>query len=158
MGGSPRQPSPIAPRVTRGDLRTFRATLTVMTRGLATDGAVSGYPTPATPGSRPTASRRSHLRLHGVDAARAIAVLGMVMVHVGPTSAPDTALGNLYGVSHGRASVLFVLLAGVGVAHSRRRLSRGRPSLVRGRLILRAECLSLFLYGYHDGPTSKQPL
>ncbi len=77
------------------------------------------------------------------------------MVHFGPTPVPDAALGNLYGVSHGYASVLFALLAGVGVARSRRRLSRGRPSLVRGRLILRAECLSLFLYGYHDGPNKQ---
>ena len=112
-----------------------------MTRGLATDGAVSGYPTPATPGSRPTASRRSHLRLHGVDAARAIAVLGMVMVHVGPTSAPDTSLGNLYGVSHGRASVLFVLLAGVGVALLVGDRSHRRPSLARGRLVFRGALL-----------------
>jgi hypothetical protein len=45
-----------------------------------------------------------------------VAVLGMVMVHFGPTPAPNTVLGNLYDVPHGRASVLFVLLAGVGVA------------------------------------------
>ncbi len=35
------------------------------------------------------------------------------MLHFGPTPVPDTALGNLYGVSHGRAFVLFALLAGV---------------------------------------------
>jgi hypothetical protein len=68
--------------------------------------------------------------------ARAIAVLGMVMVHFGPTPAPDTTLGNLYGVSHGRASVLFALLAGVGVALLVGDGSRVRPSLARGRLIL----------------------
>jgi hypothetical protein len=43
-------------------------------------------------------------------------VLGVIMVHFGPTPVPDAALGNLYGVSHGRASILFALLAGVGVA------------------------------------------
>jgi hypothetical protein len=64
-------------------------------------------------------SKASH-RLRGVDAsstppARSRCLLGMVMVHFGPSPVPDTALGNLYsGVSHGRASVLFVLLAGVG--------------------------------------------
>ena len=57
---------------------------------------------------------RPSRRLRGVDAARAVAVLGMVMVHFGPTPAPDTALGALYELPHGRASVLFVLLAGVG--------------------------------------------
>jgi len=65
----------------------------------------------------------------------------MVMVHVGPTSAPDTALGNLYGVSHGRASVLFVLLAGVGVALLVGDRSHGRPSLARGRLVFRGALL-----------------
>src|ERR671910_342870 len=55
-------------------------------------------------------------RLGGVDAARAVAVLGMVIVHFGPNPVPDTVFGNLYEVPHGRASVLFVLLAGVGVS------------------------------------------
>ena len=59
---------------------------------------------------------RPSRRLRGVDAARAVAVLGMVMIHFGPTPAPDTALGALYELPYGRASVLFVLLAGVGVA------------------------------------------
>lgn len=54
--------------------------------------------------------------MHGVDVARAVAVAGMVMVHFGPTPVPDTFSGSLYGLSEGRASVLFALLAGVGVA------------------------------------------
>ncbi len=117
-----------------------------MTRGVASEGAASGYPTPDVSETRTTASRRSHRRLRGVDAARAIAVLGMVMVHVGPTPLPDTAVGNLYGVSHGRASVLFVLLAGVAVAllvgdrsHGRRQTRR--PSLARGQLVFRGALL-----------------
>jgi peptidoglycan/LPS O-acetylase OafA/YrhL len=75
---------------------------------------MSGTPAHDVPKNRSEASRR----LRGVDAARAIAVLGMVMVHFGPSPVPDTALGNLLysGVSHGRASVLFALLAGAGVA------------------------------------------
>lgn len=49
--------------------------------------------------------------------ARALAILGMVMVHFGPYE-PDTSdlLGRVYRMSYGRASVLFVLLAGVGVS------------------------------------------
>lgn len=54
-------------------------------------------------------------RIRGVDAARALAVVGMVMVHIGPTGGPGAA-GTVYGITHGRASVLFVLLAGVGVS------------------------------------------
>ena len=40
-------------------------------------------------------------------------MLGVVVVHFGPAPVPDAGLGNLYGVSHGRAFVLFALLAGV---------------------------------------------
>lgn len=55
-------------------------------------------------------------RLLGVDLARAVAVAGMVMVHFGPKPVPETVAGKLYGISDGRASVLFVVLAGLGVA------------------------------------------
>ena len=87
------------------------------------------------------ATRRPHRRMRGVDAARAIAVLGMVMVHFGPNPRPQSALGDLYGVSYGRASVLFALLAGVGVALLVGERSRGGPSLVRGRLVFRGALL-----------------
>jgi hypothetical protein len=63
------------------------------------------------------------------------------MVHFGRNPEPDTTLGNLYSVSHGRASVLFALLAGVGVALLVGDRSRGRPSLARGRLVLRGALL-----------------
>ena len=36
-------------------------------------------------------------RLGGVDAARAVAVLGMVIIHFGPNPIPDTFFGNLAG-------------------------------------------------------------
>jgi uncharacterized membrane protein len=110
-------------------------------------GAVSGRPATSIPETRSAASRRPWRRLRGVDAARAIAVLGMVMVHFGPNPRPDTFLGNLYGVSHGRASVLFALLAGVGVAlliggRSRGQQTTRRPiSLARGRLVFRGALL-----------------
>jgi hypothetical protein len=92
-------------------------------------------------------------RLGGVDAARAVAVLGMVMVHFGPNPAPETLSGDLYGVSHGRASILFVLLAGVGLALLAGRGDGPRWS-VRGRLLFRAALLlplGLWLEGLeHD--------
>ena len=110
-------------------------------------GAVSGRPATGIPETRSAASGRSSWRLRGVDAARAIAVLGMVMVHFGPSPRPATLLGDLYGVSHGRASVLFALLAGVGVALLVDGRSRGQPTtrrpifLARGRLIFRGVLL-----------------
>ena len=96
-------------------------------------------------------------RLRGVDVARAVAVLGMVMVHFGPTPAPDTALGWLYELPHGRASVLFVLLAGVGVAllaGGSGEAVPGRRAGARGRLVLRAALLlplGLWLQGLDHG-------
>jgi uncharacterized membrane protein len=110
-------------------------------------GAVSGRPATGIPETRSAASDRSSRRLRGVDAARAIAVLGMVMVHFGPSPRPTTLLGDLYGVSHGRASVLFALLAGVGVALLVGGRSRGQSTirrpifLARGRLIFRGVLL-----------------
>src|SRR3712207_5894758 len=71
----------------------------------------------------------------------------MVMVHFGPSPRPATLLGDLYGVSYGRASVLFALLAGVGVALLVGGRSRGRSTirrpifLARGRLIFRGALL-----------------
>lgn len=54
-------------------------------------------------------------RLEGIDLARALAIIGMLMVHVGPTHLDDPA-GVMYALPHGQASVLFMLLAGLGVA------------------------------------------
>jgi methionine-R-sulfoxide reductase len=53
-------------------------------------------------------------RIGGVDLARALAILGMLAVHIGPTGHDDLA-GRLYALPHGRASILFVLVAGVGI-------------------------------------------
>lgn len=48
--------------------------------------------------------------------ARALAILGMVMVHFGPFDADEDLLSRTYRLTYGRASVLFVLLAGVGIS------------------------------------------
>jgi methionine-R-sulfoxide reductase len=78
-------------------------------------------------------------RISGIDLARALAIVGMLAVHVGPTAADGWA-GSLYALPHGRASVLFVLLAGVGVSLLAR--SRARTlGEVRGRLLYRAGLL-----------------
>jgi uncharacterized membrane protein len=59
-------------------------------------------------------STRQQSRITGIDLARLIAIVGMVMVHFGPNPVPETTLGSIYGLSHGRASILFVFLAGIG--------------------------------------------
>lgn len=54
-------------------------------------------------------------RIRGVDVARALAIIGMFAVHIGPTEA-DGLAGRLYALPHGRAAILFLLVAGVGVS------------------------------------------
>ena len=78
----------------------------------------------------PTMPRVSR-RLGGIDLARGLAIIGMFATHIGPTDAPGWA-GRLYGAPHGRASILFVLIAGVGISL----LSRSRLGPVATRLRL----------------------
>ncbi len=66
--------------------------------------SASAWPAPRTAG-----------RITGLDVARCLAIIGMVAVHVGPTG-HESALGLLYAVPHGRASILFLLLAGIGLS------------------------------------------
>lgn len=80
------------------------------------------------PGLHTTSRASRPARLAGVDAARALALVGMIATHtlvLSDDGEPTvTAL-----VAEGRASALFALLAGVGVA-----LSTGGPRRPRGRL------------------------
>lgn len=66
----------------------------------------------------PENGERSMRRLFGLDAARAVAVVGMIAVHLGslesvPGGGPAQAMLHLPG---GRASVMFMVLAGIGVS------------------------------------------
>ncbi len=68
-------------------------------------------------GLRELASTPVTDRIHGVDLARAVAIVGMVMVHIGPIYLNGHGLtGELYRLPHGRASILFVVVAGIGVS------------------------------------------
>ena len=56
-------------------------------------------------------------RVSGIDIARAVAIVGMVMAHIGPIrTAGGGVLGELYRIPHGRASILFVVVAGIGIS------------------------------------------
>jgi uncharacterized membrane protein len=84
-------------------------------------------------------------RLDGVDAARAVALAGMASVHILPVMTAAGTETFAGAVAAGRASALFAVLAGVGVALStggRTPPARGRPHaaaaaglLVRGGLV-----------------------
>lgn len=80
-------------------------------------------------------------RIRGIDAARALAIIGMVMVHFGPTGPQDGLLNRLYGSTHGRASILFVVLAGIGVSLLAGDRSPARLRSAAGKLVFRAALL-----------------
>jgi uncharacterized membrane protein len=76
----------------------------------------SGSTTPPT-GSLP--ERATNRRIDGVDLARALAVLGMFVAHIGPAVIaphPGTAAETLAWLGDGHASILFGTLAGVSLA------------------------------------------
>lgn len=66
------------------------------------------------PGRAPDLARRTG-RVVGLDVARALAIIGMIAVNVGPRG-EGGLLGTLYGIPLGRSSVLFMVLAGVGMS------------------------------------------
>ena len=72
-------------------------------------------------------------RLAGVDAARGVALLGMVAVHVLPAEDADGSRSLVDLVASGRSAATFAVLAGVGVA-----LATGRARPPRGSERLRA--------------------
>ncbi|PFG20182.1 putative membrane protein YeiB [Serinibacter salmoneus] len=93
--------------------------------------------TPSPPASRPTAPR-----LAGVDVARAVAILGMLIAHLGTGHHPQGGTGEDWmWWFDGRSSALFATLAGVSIALMSRRLDRRRPAgwgVLSGRLVVRA--------------------
>ena len=94
-----------------------------------------------------TVSTGPAARVVGVDIARALALIGMMLVHVLPTTDPSTGEATALGlVATGRPSALFALLAGVGLAlmtggaqphRDAERVSRHRRSItVRALLVI----------------------
>ncbi len=81
-----------------------------------------------TEGSLDGEVQRDNARLIGVDAARGIALLGMMAVHVLPSVGPDGSATGSYLVAGGRSAALFAVLAGVGLA-----LANGGTRPPRGR-------------------------
>jgi uncharacterized membrane protein len=78
---------------------------------------------------RPVAATRA-ARLLGVDAARGLALIGMMAVHITPSIDPEGGISTAYVLASGRASALFAVLAGVGLA-----LASGGSRVPRGRAL-----------------------
>lgn len=95
--------------------------------------------------ARPVAVRS---RLLGVDAARGIALLGMMSVHILPAIGDDGGLTASRLIASGRSSALFALLAGVGLALATggRTPPRGRP-LAAASVSVALRALVIFLVG-----------
>jgi uncharacterized membrane protein YeiB len=111
--------------------------------------ATSPAPAGATP--PPTVAAASG-RTAGYDVARAVALLGMVLVNFHGRAESETALwwptDLLFTELEGRSAALFVMLAGVGVSlrTRRARIERGgRIASERGFLLRRA--VALFVVG-----------
>ena len=90
---------------------------------------------PTSPRGMTSAAGRRRSRLVGVDAARGLAVLGMIAVHVLPPTMDDGSPSLAESVAAGRSSAAFAVLAGVGVALATRGGDRWRQRL---QLALRA--------------------
>lgn len=67
-------------------------------------------------------------RIAGIDLARALALLGMMIVHLVDPTTDQGTMPWVYRVASGNAAALFAVLAGVGIA-----LSTGRSRRPRGR-------------------------
>ncbi|GAA4828336.1 hypothetical protein GCM10023354_03120 [Garicola koreensis] len=83
-------------------------------------------------------------RLVALDAARGLAVAGMVVVNVGPRGG-DSLAEMLYRLPYGRASLLFMLLGGIGFSLLSRRARSRETSIPAGSILWRA--LVLFVGG-----------
>ena len=102
--------------------------------------------------TEPTRAKRAI----GIDVARAIALIGMVAVHLFPVTDVNNVMSWPYALFSGRAAALFALLAGVSIAFVERR-SRGKLygrnlRADRGALVSRGLLIMLagFLLAYLD--------
>jgi uncharacterized membrane protein len=103
--------------------------------------------------SRKTAGQPVTARLHGIDAARGLALLGMMATHLLPTFESNADLTPTWiGLTFsGRAAALFAVLAGVGLALSTGKhkplqgpdLSAARRGIALRALVIAAVGLSL---------------
>ncbi|MGB3593163.1 MAG: heparan-alpha-glucosaminide N-acetyltransferase domain-containing protein [Ornithinimicrobium sp.] len=96
-------------------------------------------------------------RIVGIDVARALALLGMVMAHmIEPLTDGGEAVSPWYLLVSGRSSALFAVLAGVSIALSTQGLGPGsRPGLREGaRVSLATRAASIAVIGLFLGTLS----
>lgn len=67
------------------------------------------------PRVRRRSEERPGRRITGIDAARGLAVVGMIFAHAGYTGIWGEELSALVGISHGHSSILFAVVAGLSL-------------------------------------------
>lgn len=101
----------------------------------------------------PTPTATKH-RLLGIDAARGIALFGMMAVHSLLAVSDDGSPTLSYSIAAGRSSALFAVLAGVGIAFTtgRTRVEHGQRRATAASLAARAAAIGVIglLLGYTD--------
>ena len=98
---------------------------------------------PASPDPRNRGGRRA--RLLGVDAARGVALVAMMAVHLLPGIGADGGVSLAHELARGRAAAAFALLAGVALAlaYGGRAPLRGRRWAAAGAgLLVRCGCIA----------------
>lgn len=98
---------------------------------------------PMSPSQSATTEQHSAIRLTGLDAARALAIFGMVIVNVDVTADPQGIEEIVVRLLHGRAAILFIVLAGIGFTFLARSATRISGSL--WPTVLWRSCLLLVL-------------
>lgn len=113
---APRSRTPLADRTATGASTADPAAGS--TTGPATE-PTAGWNSGRSSGSATTAAAPAKHRLVGVDAARGLALIGMIAIHILPSWDPETFEPTAqWTVFAGRSAALFALLAGVGLAFS----------------------------------------
>lgn len=102
---------------------------------------------PVEPPTNSSGANASPGRLVGMDVARALAVIGMVLVNFEVSLAADAEpawLASTTALAHGRASALFVVLAGFGL----QLMATAHGDRARTRRIVLRRALFLLVVGY----------
>lgn len=87
-------------------------------------------------------------RLVGLDAARGLALIGMMAAHVGLTTCGLTSVPGLLNQAHGRSAILFSVIAGFSLGiMSGRTIAHTGEQLVRTRLRLLVRSALLLVLG-----------
>lgn len=97
----------------------------------------------------PSAVMSTSPRVHGVDLARGIAVLGMFVAHLSLTDAAGDRVPPWFVVFDGRSSALFAFLAGVSIGLMSGGAGRpGAQAVGRARVVVAVRAAVLFPLGY----------